>query len=554
MSTEKLSPTEGIKTSSRGLRGTLAPSLVDSLTGQVAPDDQQLIKFHGIYQQDDRDRREERERKKLEPDYSFMLRLRIPGGEITGEQWRGIENVAGAYSSTGVIKITTRQTVQLHGLIKAKLKPTVQDFAKLGLDSIAACGDVNRNVMAGSNPSLSKFHDEVFAFADKISTHLLPKTTAFAEIWLDGEKLTGDEPEEDPLYQNRYLPRKFKIAIAIPPHNETDIFTNDIGLIAIEENGRFIGFNIAIGGGLGTTHGNAETYPRLASIIGFIPKEATLDTVWQVLAVQRDFGNRVDRKLSRLKYTVERMGVDGFKAELESRLGTKIAPEKPFHFTSRGDVYGWLEDHAGLWYYTAFVENGRVLNQGDYRIADALHEIGKTNACGFRFTGNQNVMLTRITAKDKKTIEKILAKHGIGIAGASPIRLHALACVAMNPCPLALAEGQRYLPSLISKIEPLLSKHGIAEEPISIRMTGCPNGCARPYVAEIGLVGKSLGKYNVMLGADALGQRLNWLYAEEKDEGEILAILDDLFGKFASGRKALEGFGDFIARTEKKAA
>lgn len=546
---EKLSPVEGIKTKSRGLRGALSESLSEQLTGALFNDEQTLIKFHGIYQQDDRDRREERERKKLEPAYSYMIRLRIPGGDITREQWLGIEKVAKAYG-TGIIKITTRQTVQVHGVIKSKMKPTVQDFHALGLDAIAACGDVNRNVLAGAHPSLTPFHDEVHSFAAKISEHLLPKTNAFAEVWLDGEKLTGDEPEEDPLYQKRYLPRKFKIAIAIPPHNETDIYINDIGLISIEEKGNFTGFNVYIGGGLGTTHGNPETYPRLASPIGFVSKEQVLETVWQIVAVQRDYGNRSDRKLSRLKYTVDKYGLDFFKAEVEKRQGFAMQPEKPYSFTQRGDIYGWQQDHHGQWYFTAFVENGRVVDHGDYRIESAVHEVAEQGLSHIRFTANQNIMLTRIAEKDKAKVEAILEAYGILKTSYTPLRQDALACVALPTCPLALAEAQRYLPSLVTEIETLLQKHNLVQEPITIRMTGCPNGCARPYVAEIGLIGKSAGHYNLHLGGDALGLRLNTLYREELNEAAILTTLDGLFAKFTSHRQPEERFGDFITRTE----
>ncbi len=355
--TQPLSAVEGIKTKSRGLRGTLADGLEDAVTGALHHDDQIVIKHHGVYQQDDRDRREERERKKLERAYSYMARLRIPGGDIAAEQWLGIARICDA-SATGVVKITTRQTVQVHGVIKSVLKPTMQMFYDLGLDCIAACGDVNRNVIAGANPAVTTFHAEAFAFADSISTHLLPKTKAYREIWLDGEKLSGDEPEEDPLYQNRYLPRKFKVALAVPPHNDVDVFAHDIGLIAIEEKGAFTGFNVAVGGGMGTTHGNAATYPRLGTEIGFVPKGKLLDAVWHITAVQRDFGNRVDRALSRLKYTVDRMTVEGFKKELETRLGFKLEKLRPYAFTARTDAYGWDKAHDETWFCALFGRTG----------------------------------------------------------------------------------------------------------------------------------------------------------------------------------------------------
>ncbi len=547
------SPVEAIKLKSKGLRGTLADGMENAVTGAISADDQTVIKFHGSYMQDDRDRRAERELKKLEWAYSYMIRLRLPGGEVTAPQWLGLTKLCNENAS-GVIKITTRQTIQIHGVVKAKMKPTMQWFKELGVDTIAACGDVNRNVMAGADPTLSKFHEEVFRYAQKVSEYLLPKTQAFSEVWLDGEKLSGDEPEEDPLYLQHYLPRKFKIGIATPPHNDTDVFTNDIGLISIEENGKFIGFNVAIGGGMGTTHGNADTYARLATVIGYVSKEQVLDAVWQIVAVQRDYGNRSDRKLSRLKYTVDRLGADVYRAEVEKRMqekhaGFKFQTAKPYNFVERVDHYGWQEDNHGKQFYTMFVESGRVMDLPGYAVKSALKECAETGFCQFRFTSNQNILLTYIEKKNRPAIETILAKHGIDHTKFSNIRKDALACVALNTCALALAEAQRYLPSLITKVEGLLAKHKLEKDPFSIRMTGCPNGCARPWAAEIGFIGKALGQYNLYLGGNSTGTRLNRLYKESLDEAQILQTLDGLFADYAKNRKPSERFGDFIHRT-----
>ncbi|WP_090571594.1 NADPH-dependent assimilatory sulfite reductase hemoprotein subunit [Nitrosomonas sp. Nm33] len=550
MTEQNLSPVEGIKTRSRGLRGTLAEGLKNQLTGQLSADDQQLVKHHGIYQQDDRDRRNEREAKKLEPAYSFMIRLRLPGGDITPQQWLGLQPLLNE-NTTGVFKITTRQTIQVHGVVKSKLKPTLQWFNKYGLDTIATCGDVNRNVMAGSHPSTSSFHEEVHAFAVKISKYLLPKTKAYTEIWLDGERLDRNaEPEPDPLYQNRYMPRKFKVGIAIPPHNEIDIFTQDVGLIAIEKNGRLAGFNVTVGGGLGCTHGNAATYPRLGDMLGFIKPDQVLDTVWQIAAVQRDNGNRTDRKQARLKYTIDHMGLEVFKADLESRLGFTLAAPRSFAFNARADYYGWLQDHRNRWHYTLFIENGRVVDNPEYRAKSALDVIARSNLCNFRLTGNQNIMLLNVAAEDKAAIDEILEAHGIikTQAALMPIRTHAIACVALPTCPLALAEGQRYLPELIGKVEKLLEKYALTQDEISIRLTGCPNGCGRPFVAEIGLVGRSVGHYDLRLGGDRLGYRLNTLYKEGLDESKILSTLDSLLADYARGRMEGETFGDYCQR------
>ncbi|HXW59952.1 MAG TPA: assimilatory sulfite reductase (NADPH) hemoprotein subunit [Myxococcota bacterium] len=544
------SPIEKIKKASHGLRGTLKESLLDEHTGAIREGDQTVIKFHGMYMQDDRDVRERRAEKKLERLYSFMIRLRLPGGFLSAGQWEALHDIAGQHS-TGIIKITSRQTVQLHGILKAHIKPTLQAFDRVKLDSIAACGDVNRNVTVTAHPKASPVHEEVFSFAEKISEALLPKTKAYYEIWLDEEKIT-EQNEEDPLYENRYLPRKFKIAIAIPPYNDVDVFTNDIGLIAIIENGSLLGFNVTAGGGMGTTHGNVATYPRLATVLGFIEKERVLAVVYAIATIQRDFGNREDRKLSRMKYTIDRMGVDAFKKELETRTGFSLAPARDYAFTTRSDAFGWHVDAEGKWHYTVFVENGRVLDEGSHVLfKTAFLEIAKAGKAHFRFTCNQNLVVSDVASLDKEFIESILWKYNIvqHTNHATHVRKNAMACVALNTCPLALAEGQRYLPTLINKLETLLEKHQIAHEGPIVRMTGCPNGCARPYIAEIGFVGTAYGRYNLMLGADVRGERLNKLYKENLDETEILNELDMLFARWATQRKSHEeSFGDFVAR------
>lgn len=551
MSDQQKSPIEIIKEQSQGLRGTIAEGLNNEITGGISEADQALIKFHGIYQQDDRDRREARAAKKLERLYSFMIRLRLPGGFMTPEQWVAAHEVAGE-NATGIIKITTRQTIQLHGVLKSKLKPTVQAFDQAKLDSIAACGDINRNVVCSAHPMQSAIHEQVFAYADKISELLKPKTRAYYEIWLDEEKI-AEYNEEDPLYQDRYLPRKFKIAIGIPPNNDSDVFANDIGLIAIIEKNKLKGFNIAVGGGLSTTHGNPDTYPRLATVIGFADtEEKVLNAVYEILTIQRDYGNRSDRKQARLKYTLDKYGVEWFKTELEKRTGFALEAARPFEFTDRRDYYGWEQNHRGLWYYTLFIENGRVVDDKVAKTKTALLEVAQTSKANFRFTCNQNLILADITEKDKSEVEAILEKHGVigQNQATSSIRKNAMACVALNTCPLALAEAQRYLPGLISKIEPLLARYQLQEDDIVLRMTGCPNGCARPYVAEIGFVGTALGRYNLHLGGDRQGLRLNKIYKENLEETAILEELDLLFGQYSSGRQPSETFGDFAIRQQ----
>lgn len=546
----KKSPVEQIKENSRQLRGTIEESIENDLTGSISDNDIQVIKFHGMYLQDDRDRRNERSQKKLERLYSFMVRLRLPGGDISADQWQALHHIAGEYS-TGVIKATTRQTVQLHGIIKSSIKPTLKAFNKNGLDSIATCGDINRNVAVTSNPASSIIHTEVYSYAKKISELLMPVSKAWYEIWIDEEKQELNI-EEDNLYQNRFLPRKFKIGIAIPPNNDVDVLTNDLGLIAIEEAGKLIGFNLAIGGGLSQTHGNELTYPRLATVIGFVQgEENTLKAVYEVLTIQRDYGNREDRKLARLKYTVDKLGTEWFKNEIERRASIKIDEAKPFSFTDRKDIFGWVKGHNDLWYYTVFTENGRITNENGINTLNALYQIAQLNLSGFRFTSNQNIIITHVKEDDKATIEAILLKEGVLAYTenhASLIRKNSMACVAFNTCPLALAEAQRYLPALITKVEKILEKYTLQNEPITIRMTGCPNGCGRSPAAEIGLIGTAYGKYNLYIGGDNEGTRLNFKYKEHLEEKEILEHLEKLFFDFANKRNEGEKFGDFAYR------
>lgn len=545
-----LSSTERIKQASDNLRGTLKESLENEITGNLYEDDVALVRFHGMYIQDDRDRREERAMKKLERLYSFMIRLRLPGGVMKPEQWVDLHHIAGE-NSTGVLKITTRQTIQLHGVLKSVIKPTLKAFREAHLTTIATCGDINRNVLCSSHPKQSPLHAEIYQYAQDINKMLLPKTHAYYEIWLDDEKLADKHSEEDPLYQDRYMPRKFKIAIAIPPDNDVDVFANDLGLIAIVKNNKLKGFNIAIGGGMSTTHGNPDHYARLGSIIGFVDtREKLLKAVYEILTIQRDYGNRSDRKLARIKYTVDRLGLDWWKQELERRTGFPLAKEQPFEFDSRSDYYGWEKNHEGLWYYTLYIENGRVLDDENIKLKSALLEVAKTGKANFIFTCNQNLILGDIKQEDKNMIDEILTRYLITghTDGASIARRNAMACVALNTCPLALAEAQRYFPSLLDKIEPLLANYGLQNEAIVMRMTGCPNGCARPYAAEIGFVGTALGRYNLHIGGDRLGFRLNRIYKESLDETAILSELDQLFATFSKERNEGETFGDFTNR------
>jgi len=546
--TQNLSEVEIIKEDSNYLRGTLKESLQNEITGAIAPDDTTLIKFHGSYQQFDRDLESERKHQKLEPLYSFMIRVRLAGGIASPEQWIKFDNLVDTYAN-GTLKLTTRQTFQFHGILKRNLKTTIQEINNALLDTIAACGDVNRNVMCNPNPNQSPVHAEAYETAKRISDHLLPKSNAYHEIWLDKQLVAGGEKEDEPIYGKTYLPRKFKIAIAIPPHNDADIFANDLGLIAIEENGNLIGYNVAIGGGMGMTFGNNATYPRLATIVGYTPKDKVVDVSEKILITQRDLGNRSDRKNARLKYTIDHIGIDKFKEEFHQRLGYQLEEARPYTFESNGDAYGWAQGIDGKWHLTLFVEGGRVKDTETIKLKSALRKVAEIHQGDFRLTGNQNLIIANIHASQKKPIETILRKYQVlpdkKLTG---LRLSSLACVALNTCSLAFAEAERYLPKLIDKLDEIVIANGIEKEPIVVRMTGCPNGCARPYLGEIGFVGKAPGRYNLYLGAGFSGDRLNKLYKENLNEKEILDALNPILEDYAKTRQANERFGSFTIR------
>lgn len=555
------SANEGIKDASNYLRGTILDGLANAATGSLSKDDQQLTKFHGIYQQDDRDIRGERRRKKLEPAYSFMIRVRVPGGVATPEQWLEMDRIAQEHAN-GALKLTTRQSFQFHGVIKSNLKRTVAEINHALLNTMAACGDVNRNVMCNPNPWQSKVHPEVLALATAVSNHLLPRSGAYHEIWLDdgsGEKVkvTQDPPRIDdpadpaePIYGKHYLPRKFKVVVAVPPSNDVDIFAHDLGFIAIlEGEDRIVGYNVTVGGGMGMTHGNEETFPRLADVMGFCAPEQAVTVAEAVVRVQRDHGNREVRGNARLKYTIERMGLDAFRTEVERLCGFKLGGPREFRFEDNGDRYGWLEDHRGRWHFTLYVENGRVCDSEDYPLLTGLREIAKAHTGDFRLTANQNLIIADITPEQKPKITALLGEFGmIAAHERSALRLHSLACVALPSCGLSLAEAQRYLPDLIARIEDVLEEAGLRHDAITIRMTGCPNGCARPYIAEIGLVGKAPGKYNLYLGGGHAGERLNKLYAASVPGDEIPAMLRPILFDYARNREEGERFGDFAVR------
>ena len=559
-----LADNERLKDQSQYLHGTISNDLGDGLTGGFNGDNFQLIRFHGMYEQDDRDIRAERVEQKLEPLKNVMLRCRLPGGIINPQQWLGIDQFATEQTMYGSIRLTNRQTFQFHGVLKDNIKPMHQWLNELGLDSIATAGDVNRNVLCTSNPVESSLHEEAYEWAKKISEHLLPKTKAYADIWLDGEKLhstenfaeatpladavkSGDATE--PVLGKNYLPRKFKTTVVIPPHNDVDLHANDLNFIAIGENGKLVGFNVLVGGGLSMEHGNTKTYPNTAVEFGFVPLDKTLDAAAAVVSVQRDWGNRSDRKNAKTRYTIERVGKQVFIEEVENRMGAKFEPIRPYAFTSRGDRIGWVQGEDKKWHLTLFIENGRLLDYPGRALKTGMREIAKVHKGDFRLTANQNLIVAGVAQKDKAKIEKIAREHGLVSDAVTPQRENSMACVSLPTCPLAMAEAERFLPQFTDKVDALFAKHGLSDEHIVLRITGCPNGCGRAMIAEIGLVGKAIGRYNLHVGGNREGTRIPRLFKENITEEEILTILDGWLADWAAKRESGEGFGDFAIRT-----
>lgn len=544
----KLSANEPLKINSDYLRGTLAEEIADASTGAISADSQQLSKFHGMYLQDDRDVRKERREKKLEKAFSFLIRVRLPGGVATPGQWLAMDQLADQYAN-GTLKITTRQTWQLHGVIKNNLKATIQGMDKVLLDCIAACGDVNRNVICNANPHLSDVHAEAVQLSRDISDHLLPRSRAYHEIFLDEEKVVSTEEEIEPLYGKTYLPRKFKINVAVPPGNDTDIYAQCLSFIAIVEDGSIVGYNVTVGGGMGMTHGKLETFPRTADLIGFVTADKAVDVAEKVMLVQRDFGDRTDRRQARLKYTVERMTAEGFRDKLEEYLGYKLEPARNFKFEYNGDRFGWVQDDKGNHHYTLFVPGGRVRDTEAFPLKSGIAAIAAVHQGEFRMTANQNLVIANIADEHKEQIEALMKQYKLLDSNEqSALRLNSIACVALPTCGLALAEAERYLPDVITELEEVVEEAGLRNDAITIRMTGCPNGCGRPYLAEIGFVGKAPGKYNVYLGGGFHGQRLNKLYRQSVPSSEIKDLLAPLIKDYAKQRNEGERFGDFVIR------
>ena len=546
MSNDKLSDNERLKDKSNLLRGTINTDLLDPTTGGFTGDNFQLIRFHGMYQQDDRDIRQERIAQKLEPLHTVMLRVRLPGGIITPAQWLGIDDFAQQHTLYGSIRITNRQTVQFHGVLKNDIKPVHHLLHKLGLDSRATAGDVNRNVLCTANPVESSLHIEAYEWAKKISEHLLPRTNAYAEVWLDKEKIV--HPEEEPILGKTYLPRKFKTAVIIPPQNDVDLHANDLSFIAIENKGVLVGFNVLVGGGLAMTQGDASTYPRLASEFGYIRLEDTLNIAEAVVSVQRDWGNRTNRRNAKTKYTLERVGVDVFKAEVEKRAGVAFSALKPYELTSRGDRIGWAEGIDGLHHLTLFIPSGRLIDKPGSPLKSGIAEIAKIHRGDFRLTANQNIIIAGIKSEQKRLIGELAARYGLIDPLLTEQKKNSMACVSFPTCPLAMAEAERVLPDFVSYLESLLNKWNLHNDSIVFRVTGCPNGCGRAMLAEMGLVGRAPGRYSLYIGGNIAGTRIPRLYRDNLDIESIHLEMDMLIRRWSEEKLSAEGFGDCVIR------
>ena len=545
--TVKLTHNEDIKAAIPTLAGTIAATIADAAADHFSEDDNQFLKFHGSYQQDDRDLR------KTAKKYIVMIRSRVPGGVLNAKQYAVFDQLASTYGNN-TLRITTRQTIQFHGVVKNNLRAVVKGINDSLLSTLAACGDVNRNVLAPPTPAYTPAREAVFADAQRVALALAPQTKAYHAIWIDGQQLdlNADENKNfvDPLYGKTYLPRKFKIAFVIPPVNDLDVFTNCLGFIAIVEGYKLAGYNVCVGGGMGRSHGNDATYPRLADVVGFVPADKTLDVARAVLTIHRDFGDRTDRKHARLKYVIAERGADWARAEIEKRAGLTLAPARPYQFTTTADLLGWRKAVDGSSFVGLFVEAGRIKDTGGYKLKTALRHIADAfQKVDFRLTANQNILIANVSDDDKHPINMLLSAYGVKTEKqASALHAASMACPALPTCGLALAESERMLPGFIDRIEKLLTETGLIGEEIIIRSTGCPNGCARPYMAEIAFVGKAPGRYQVWLGGDVAGLRLNRLWKDVLKEADLETEFRPVFARFANERTVGERFGDWCQR------
>ena len=540
----KLSRNEGLKESNPWLAGTIAQTLADTSVNSFSTDDYEFLKYHGIYQQDDRDKR------KVGKQFIFMVRTKFPGGRLSAAQYLACDRLATDYGND-TLRVTTRQDFQLHGVIKANLRQTIKSLNEALITTIGACGDVERNVMAPPTPATSPLVDHILGEAKRISDSLVPATKAYHSIWLEGRELDLKQVGDfvDPLYGSRYLPRKFKTAFAIPPLNDIDIFANDLGYIVIVEDGKLAGYNLVAGGGMGMSHGNAQTFPRLADVIGFVRPEQVDAATKAVIGIHRDFGDRTNRKHARLKYVIEDKGVDWFRSEVEQRAQIKIEPARPYRFTRQGDLLGWQQQSDGKFFLGLFIENGRIKDADGYRLKSGLKAVLEQHPVEVRLTPSQNLLLVGVTSEERVSIERVLEAHGIAVNNShSATRLASMACPALPTCGLSLAESERVMPDILTRIEGLLDEVGLQGQEIVVRMTGCPNGCARPYMAEIGFVGKAPNRYQLYLGGNEGSTRLNWVYRDTVKNEDIVAELRPLLNRYVAERQPGERFGDFCER------
>lgn len=547
MGKEKLSDNERLKAESNLLRGTIKSDLANPMTGGFEGDNFQLIRFHGMYQQDDRDIRAERQKQKLEPLHTVMLRVRLPGGIISPAQWLAIDEFASKHTLYQSIRITNRQAIQLHGVLKNQIKPVHQLLNRIGLDAKATAGDVNRNVLCTSNPIESELHQQAYSWANKISEHLLPKTNAYAEIWLDGEKISTTENE--PILGNNYLPRKFKTTIVIPPQNDVDIHANDLNFVAISENGKLVGFNVLVGGGLAMTHGDKSTYPRLSSDFGFISLADTLVVAEAVIATQRDHGNRSNRRNAKTKYTLDNFGLDNFKYEVEKRAQVNFQPIKPYELKERGDRIGWIKGVDNLYHLTLFIGSGRLVDSEEKRQKSGIAAIAKIHRGDFRLTPNQNLIIAGVSEENKAAIDSLVNEYHLIDDGVSLQRKSSMACVSYPTCPLAMAEAERVIDQFSARIDELLVKYRVAHKSIIFRVTGCPNGCGRAMLAEIGLVGRAVGRYDLYFGGNQQGTRIPRLYKSNLSVDEIFNAIEAYIHLWSMSEFIYKDFGEFMVQS-----
>jgi sulfite reductase (ferredoxin) len=542
------SKVERIKEESRGLYGSLPDELRNDAT-HFSEEGLQLVKFHGSYQQEDRDQRRERKKAGLEPAYQFMIRSKIPGGAMAADQYLVHDELTARYGD-GTLRVTTRQGFQFYGVLKGELRPLIHELNQALITTLGACGDVNRNVLSCPAPIPGGFRREAIELARRISDHLLPRSRAYHEIFVQDELVAGgpQEIEPEPIYGATYLPRKFKAAIAFPDDNCTDIYSNDLGFLAIPEGDRLAGFNVLVGGGFGQTHGKTETFARLADVIGFATPDEVIEVATAVLTTQRDHGNRTNRKRARLKYLIHDRGVEWFRAEVEQRLGRPLTPARDVEVTDTHDHVGWHEQGDGKWFYGLFIENGRILDREGFRLRTALRKIVETLRPDVHLTPQQNLLLVDIAEADREKVERILAEHGVLQEHLSQTRRWSMACPALPTCPLSLAESERVFPDFIRELENVIEELGLSDEQFTVRMTGCPNGCARPYTADLAFVGRSLNKYVVLVGGNLLGTRLAMPYADLVPLDALVSTVRPLFERFRDERLPSESFGDFWAR------